>query len=97
MGGESGLTELVGEGGAVVHEGFAAGDDGEAAGVSGCGSRRSSDMVYRGWRAGVPAVFHVAPDAADIAAAEPDEVSGFSLVEAFALEGVELFHNGEGR
>src|SRR5580658_8203824 len=95
MGGESCLAELVSKRGADVHEGFATGDDGEAAGVCGGGPY---EFGYRitGVTGGVPAVLDIAPDAADVAAAEPDKPGGFSLVEAFTLEGVELLHDGEG-
>ena len=58
--------------------------------------RTSSGTGIAGVAGGVPAVFYVAPYATDVAAAEPDEISGFSLVEAFALEGIELFHDREG-
>ena len=37
MGGESGLAEAAGEGVAVVHEGFAAGDNGQPARMGGGG------------------------------------------------------------
>jgi hypothetical protein len=45
---------------------------------------------------GVPTVFYVAPYTTDIAAAEADEIGGASLVGAFALDGIELLHYGEG-
>ena len=47
MRGESCLPELAGEFGAVVHEGFTAGDDREAAGVYGGGSYEFGYCVAR--------------------------------------------------
>ena len=44
---------------------------------------------------GVPAVFYVAPYATDVAAAEANKIGRASLVGAFTLEGIELFHDGE--
>jgi hypothetical protein len=41
---------------------------------------------------GVPAVFYIAPDAADIAAAEPDEIGGSACMEALTLQGVKMLH-----
>ena len=92
---ESSLAELVGEGAAVVHKRFTAGDNGHAAGVGGSGSYQFGYGIT-GVAAGLPAIFDVAPDATDVAAAQSDEPGGLSLMEAFPLEGVELFHDREG-
>jgi hypothetical protein len=44
----------------------------------------------------VPAVFYITPDAADITAAEADEIGCFTLVKTFSLEGIKGFHDRQG-
>jgi len=44
---------------------------------------------------GVPRFFYIAKMASHITAADAEKVGGFSGLDALALEGVELFHDGE--
>lgn len=78
----------------VVHQGFAAGNDGQSAGMA-CRFLYNGINGLQGVAAGIPAVFYVAPYTAHIASPQPDKISGFPLMIAFALEGIKSFHDGE--
>jgi hypothetical protein len=41
----------------------------------------------------IPTFFDIAPNTAYITSAQANKVSGFTLMKAFALDGVEMFHD----
>jgi hypothetical protein len=43
----------------------------------------------------IPAVFHIAPNAAYITACQPDKIRGLSLMKSFTLYRIKGFHNGK--
>ena len=45
--------------------------------------------------AGIPTIFYIAPYATNVTAAEADEIGRASLVGPFALDGIELLHDGQ--
>jgi hypothetical protein len=43
-----------------------------------------------------PALLYVTPYASNVAAAKAYKISGAALVKALSLQGIEVFHDGEG-
>jgi hypothetical protein len=61
------------------------------------GCRFGNEVFYlsQGVSVRVPAIFYIAPDAAYITTAKANEPGGFSLMEAFSLEGIKRLHDGQ--
>ena len=77
-----------------VEQRLAARDDDGLCGA-GRGACDNGGDVGRRVELRVPRVFGVAPAAADVAAAQADEVGRFPGVEPFALDGVEILDEGQ--
>jgi len=92
MGCKTGLPQSMGERCAVVHKRLAAGNNCQPARMGGSGLHQFG-YGMAGVATGIPRLFYIAPDAADVATAQANEIGSLALVEAFTLKGIELLHD----